>query len=34
MFEVFDNPNRIAFVSQAEKLGKTSARVFYREAGA
>ena len=33
MFEVFDNPDRIAFVSQAEKLGKTSARVFYREPG-
>jgi hypothetical protein len=34
MYELFDNPHRKAFVSRPEKTGKTSARVFYREAGA
>jgi hypothetical protein len=33
MYEAFDQPHRIAFVSHAEKKSKTSARVFYREAG-
>jgi hypothetical protein len=34
MYELFDNPHRKAFVSHPQKTGKTSARVFYREAGA
>lgn len=34
MYEMFDDPHRTALVSHAEKRGKTSASVFYREAAA
>src|SRR5215831_3912738 len=34
MYEMFPDPHRLAFVSQAEKTSNTTARVFYREAGA
>ncbi len=32
MYEVFERPHRTAFVSVPEKTGRTTARVFYREA--
>jgi len=33
MYEIFESPHRIAFVSQAQKNGRSSVRIFYREAG-
>ena len=34
MLDVFDNPRRTALLSHPVKTGKTTARIFYREAGA
>jgi len=34
MYEMFPDPHRLAFVSQAEKTSDTAVRVFYHEAGA